>query len=319
MKETSMKKSVIALALSTSITNINANTALPPSMPELMLATNYQSQSTINDYWISEKLDGVRARWDGEKLITRGGIILNPPKWFTADFPNHSLDGELWAGKGQFDFVSAVIRTKRATNKQWESIRFMVFDLPDCLCQFDERLDKLRSLIQSSSESQINSDSELNSNSELNLGPESNSEQESKPRQKSTIKLIPQFKVKSEPELYQHLKSVTAQGGEGLMLHHAQSFYQFKRSVDLQKLKPYQDREATVLEHLPGKGRLTKLMGALLVEVEPGVKFKIGTGFSDLERLNPPPIGSKITFRYQGVTRNGIPRFATFLRVYEEL
>jgi DNA ligase-1 len=102
------------------------------------------------------------------------------------------------------------------------------------------------------------------------------------------------------------------------MLHRGASRYASGRSDDLLKLKPYLDAEARVVAHLPGKGKYRGLMGALLVESTQGGRFRIGTGFSDAERVDPPPIGAQITYRYHGFTDAGIPRFPSFLRVREE-
>jgi DNA ligase-1 len=101
------------------------------------------------------------------------------------------------------------------------------------------------------------------------------------------------------------------------MLHRDDALYRAERTDDLLKLKPHEDAEAQVLEHLPGTGKYAGILGSLLVETEDGVRFRIGTGLSDEQRRNPPPIGSVITFKYHGKTRRGIPRFASFLRVRE--
>ena len=56
------------------------------------------------------------------------------------------------------------------------------------------------------------------------------------------------------------------------------------------------------------------MLGALLVENGDGLRFRIGTGFKDKDRKNPPPIGTVITYKYFGKTNKGLPRFASFLR-----
>ena len=53
-------------------------------------------------------------------------------------------------------------------------------------------------------------------------------------------------------------------------------------------------------------------------QIANGVKFKIGSGFSDRDRANPPKIGSIITYKYQNLTAKGVPRFPVFLRVRED-
>ena len=71
--------------------------------------------------------------------------------------------------------------------------------------------------------------------------------------------------------------------------------------------------------HLPGKGRLAGMLGALLVDMPDGRRFRLGTGFSDEERREPPPVGATVTYEYFGKTRNGLPRFASFLRIRDEM
>ena len=70
-----------------------------------------------------------------------------------------------------------------------------------------------------------------------------------------------------------------------------------------------------MVKHIKGKGKYTHVLGAMIVEMPSGKQFKIGSGFSDAERQNPPEVGETITYQYRGKTKNGIPRFATFLRV----
>ncbi|CAA0094986.1 DNA ligase [Zhongshania aliphaticivorans] len=251
--------------------------------PPLMLANRYHSDIDITAYWVSEKLDGVRAYWDGHQLISRQGNKYHAPKWFIADFPATPLDGELWMGRGQFDALSAAVRKTVALDSEWETIRFMVFDLPNADGDFDNRLIKLSHII---------------------------NEQAS-----PFLALVKQRKFSSHTTLQQHFDEIIALGGEGLMLHLGSSTYRSTRSDDLLKLKRYQDAEATVLAHLPGKGKYQGMLGSLLVETQDGRRFKIGSGFTDAQRRSPPAIGSIITYKYYGLTNKGTPRFASFLRL----
>jgi DNA ligase-1 len=82
-------------------------------------------------------------------------------------------------------------------------------------------------------------------------------------------------------------------------------------------MKPWHDAEAIVIAHQPGKGKYSGMLGALRVRTSAGVEFMLGTGLSDSDRRNPPPIGSVVTFRYRELTNRGQPRFASFLRVRE--
>jgi DNA ligase-1 len=129
------------------------------------------------------------------------------------------------------------------------------------------------------------------------------------------LQVIPQFKLANKSELMQKLDELVEQGAEGLMLNHHNAYYQDGRSASLLKLKKHQDAEARVIEHIPGKGKYKNMLGSLLVELDSGLQFKIGSGFSDLQRQEPPQINTVITFKYYGLTARGIPRFASFLRV----
>jgi DNA ligase-1 len=102
------------------------------------------------------------------------------------------------------------------------------------------------------------------------------------------------------------------------MLHRADAPYETGRSDTLLKMKPWEDAEATVIGHQPGKGKHAGALGALRVRTDGGREFSLGTGFTSRQRRDPPPVGTKVTYRYRDLTRNGLPRFASFLRVLVE-
>ncbi|MBU6466279.1 MAG: DNA ligase, partial [Burkholderiales bacterium] len=102
-------------------------------------------------------------------------------------------------------------------------------------------------------------------------------------------------------------------------LHRGDSLYREGRSDDLIKVKTHDDAEARVIAHLPGKGKHAGKMGALLLEMPGGQRFKLGTGFSDADRAAPPPVGSWVTYRFLGTHDSGLPRFASFVRVREDM
>ena len=251
--------------------------------PALMLANVYHQGVDLNDYWVSEKYDGVRALWNGEQFISRGGNIYNAPDWFIADFPKQRLDGELWVSRQSFELLVSTVRDKVPDDEAWRKVTFMVFDMPDIPEIFDKRLAFLNRLIEST--------------------------------QIPWVKAVKQLKLKDHNALMSYLKKLTQLGAEGAMLHKGSSLYRAKRSGDLLKVKPYEDAEAVVVEHLPGKGKYQGMLGAIRVQLGNGDTFKIGTGFSDKERRSPPEIGTVITYQFRGKTKNGIPRFASFLRV----
>ena len=255
--------------------------------PSLLLANVYREGVDLDRYWVSEKLDGVRAYWDGERLLSRKGNPINAPPWFVEHYPRVPLDGELWMGRGAFERLSGAVRRQVPDDAQWRGIRFMVFDLPSSPGTFDRRLQRLREMF------------------ETIASP--------------YLALVEQFRVADRAELMETLDRVVAGGGEGLMLHRGTSLYTAGRGDDLLKLKTHEDAEAVVVGHLPGKGRLIGMLGALLVETPEGLRFRLGTGFSDEERRNPPPLGATVTYKYYGRTRNGVPRFASFLRIRDEI
>ncbi|HJN49143.1 MAG TPA: DNA ligase [Pseudomonadales bacterium] len=252
--------------------------------PELLLANVYHPDIALADYWVSEKLDGVRAYWDGKHLLSRQGNRFNAPRWFVADFPDQQLDGELWMGRNQFEVVSGAVRKRIPVEREWRRIRFMVFDMPKHGGTFDQRAESMKKLPVT-----------------------------------AYLKVIEQFRVASQVLLETKLDQTIALGGEGLMLHRGASYYHAGRSDDLLKFRRYQDAEARVIAYIPGSGKYKGLLGALLLETPQGMQFAVGTGFTDAVRRNPPYLGSVVTYKFFGKTVNGVPRFASFLRVREGL
>lgn len=254
-----------------------------PLPPRLMLATGYQAGVDVGDYWVSEKFDGVRGHWDGKRLRTRGGLVVTPPAWFTAGWPGVPMDGELWMGRGRFAEVSGVVRALSADERAWREVRFMVFDLPAHGGPFEARVARMRSLL-----------------AEAGV---------------AWLQPVKQFRVQTAAELDVRLKAVVAAGGEGLMLHHRDALYRVGRSDGLLKYKPFDDAEAVVVGHTAGQGKYAGQLGALIVERPDGLRFRLGSGFTDAQRADPPPLGSQVTYRYNGLTSKGVPRFARFMRI----
>ena len=253
-----------------------------------MLAKVYHPGIALQDYWVSEKYDGMRGYWDGKQLLTRGGERVFAPAWFTAGWPAVAMDGELWAGRGQFQLAVSTVRKQTPEDDAWRSIRFMVFDLPTHGSSFTERIPAINSLVQ-----QID---------------------------QPWVQAVPQWKVASHQALSKLLVQIVKADGEGLMLHRGASLYRGGRTDDLLKVKTHEDAEARVVGHLPGQGKHAGVIGALLVEMpavagQKPLRFKIGTGLSDAERLKPPPIGTTVTYRFIGFNDSGIPRFASFMRI----
>lgn len=251
--------------------------------PAVTLAETYEGGVDLTEYWVSEKFDGVRGYWNGEQLLTRGGQVIHAPAWFTAGWPDTAMDGELWLGRGRFAATSGTVRQDEAVDAEWRQMQYMVFDLPEHPGTFDERIAAIEATVAAIDQ--------------------------------SWVRAVEQYKVADAAELQRRLDAVVAAGGEGLMLHKGSAPYTPGRSDDLLKVKPYQDAEARVIGYNPGSGRLRGLMGSIEVVTPDGRRFAIGSGFTDAQRADPPPIGSWITYRYNGYTSTGLPRFARFLRM----
>ena len=255
--------------------------------PALLLARIYHPGLDLQAYWVSEKYDGVRGHWDGQSLRTRGGEPITPPAWFTAGWPDTVLDGELWAGRGQFAKAQSTVRQASAGDAAWRQVRFMVFDVPAHPGDFDARLPALKATV-------------------ARIG-------------QPWVVAVAQERVASHAALQTMLQATVRGGGEGLMLHRGASLYRAGRSDDLIKVKTHEDAEARVVAHLPGKGKHAGRLGALRVQMPTGQQFSLGTGLSDAERDAPPAVGRWVTYRFQGTHASGLPRFARFVRVREDM
>ena len=255
--------------------------------PPLMLANVYRAGIPLADYWVSEKMDGSRGYWDGRKLTTRGGEEVFAPAWFTAGWPKVPMDGELWAGRGQFQRAVSIVRQQKPDESAWRAMRFMVFDLPAQPGIFTERLAVLNGLL----------------------------------AQPDMVwaRPVAQSRIASHAALMEMMRNVVAGGGEGLVLHRGSSLYKAERNDDLLKVKPFDDADARVLGYVGGKGKYAGQVGALQVETPEGRRFRIGSGLNDAQRRDPPAVGGWISYRYRGTTDSGLPRFATFLKERPDL
>lgn len=272
--------------------SLPANLGDPKVKPAAQLAPlgewamPWDKRLDAREFALSEKLDGVRALWDGKKLRFRSGREIVAPAWFLAAFPAEALDGELWMGRGSFDRLSGIVRKVKPVDEEWREVRYMVFDAPLTGLNFSQRYQRVQDLLSG--------------------------------KEAKWLLVVAQANVTLAQEVPERLKNVMAQGGEGLVLHHWDALWQPGRSKLLRKLKPEPDDEARVLAVVPGKGKLKGQMGGLLLETPDKKRFTLGTGFSDAVRRAPPALGSWITYRYRDRTPKGIPRFASFLRVRPE-
>lgn len=235
---------------------------------------------------MSEKLDGVRAYWDGRRLISRLGNTFHAPDWFVEGFPDSPLDGELWIARKQFQRTVGIVR-RQDRSDHWKEVSYVAFDAPASDGPFEARLAFVRDYVG------------------RHLPPYLRAHEHSA--------------CEGVEHLRAELARIEALGGEGLMLRQPASTYEVGRSITLLKVKSFLDAEARVLEHLPGAGRHKGRLGALFVELADGTKFSVGTGFSDAQRQQPPAVGSLIAFRYQELSEGGVPRFPSFLGVRHDV
>lgn len=273
---------VLVPAAGTESVAIQAPSVLPPA---LMLAKHWQAGLDPLGFLVSEKLDGVRAFWDGHMLRFRSGRRIAAPDWFTAALPAIPLDGELWLGRRRFDRVSGTVRRSVPVDAEWRELRYMIFDLPGEHGPFGERAARMVSLVDTAGV--------------------------------PWLQAVQQSRVPDRALLQRQLLQVVSDGGEGLVLHRADADWTPGRSDALRKLKQIPDEDARVIAQLPGKGRHTGRLGALLLEMPNGQRFALGTGFTDAQRDTPPPVGAFVTYRYRDRTPAGLPRFASFLRLRE--
>lgn len=256
------------------------------NVPPLLLAHSWENDIEPSGWFFSEKLDGVRAYWDGSHFWSRQGNVYRAPEWFTDQLPKVPLDGELWLARKAFQRTVSIVRRHDATDL-WSEIKFVVFDAPAVADVFEARQEFLQQTLCTN--------------------------------QLPYARWLPQERCRDTEHLRSELARITALGGEGLMLRQPASWYEAGRSSTLLKVKTMLEADARVIEHLAGQGRHRGRMGALLMQLANGLTFNVGTGFTDAQRNNPPPVGSIISFRFQELTDRGIPRFPSFVRVRHDV
>ena len=274
-------------------------------------------------WWLSEKWDGIRAIWDGEKFISRGSSVGNPkvytyvPEWFTLLMPpGIALDGEMWIARGEFSKVSALSNLKpgsklseKQINEKWNNVKYKVFDLPGNNKPFEERMKFLQQIIKDRT---------------ILWKKENDTE--------CQLEFTNQIKIESMEQLIDIYTNITQQGAEGVMLRAPGSPYELKRSKYLLKYKIKEDSEAIVKEYIPGDGRLQGLLGSLRCELildskPSGIMFNIGTGFSDEQRERYSekntefsiPIDSTVSFSYMELSKDSVPRHPVYRGVRHDI
>lgn len=248
--------------------------------PPILLAHKWELEHDPTGWWMSEKLDGIRAYWDGEAFVSRLGNRFFAPDWFVEDLPADTLDGELWVGRKMFQRTTSIVRSG-AAGQDWKSVTYVVFDAPNARGGFEDRIAHVEKVLKKAA------------------APHA--------------RALDHSKCEGFDHLREELRRVEALGGEGLMLRKPGSPYEIGRSTSLLKVKTFHDAEARVIGHAPGAGKHKGKLGALICELPGGITFNVGTGLSDAERAAPPAIGAVITFRYQELSDDGVPRFPSYV------
>ncbi|GAB9467667.1 Wrky transcription factor 19 [Globisporangium polare] len=254
--------------------------------PKVLLANKWEREKhdPVN-WWISEKLDGVRAFWDAKQhaFLSRLGNAYPAPDWFTKGFPDDvNLDGELFGGRGKFQTTVGIAKTDGS--KHWDQLVYKVFDAPSLSDKkFESRMEKAQEIVQKT--------------------------------QSAYIEWVEHTQCASLAHLDEVFGEIEKLGGEGLMIRQPDSLYCEGRSSSLLKIKSFHDGEAVVIAHEDGKGKYVGMTGALRCQMASGKMFKCASGLSDEQRAKPPRVGSVIVYKCQELTNDGIPRFPVFLGV----
>ncbi|TLS67227.1 DNA ligase [Mariprofundus erugo] len=262
---------------------------LPSSLQaaeEILLLKTWQPDQDVSGWLMSEKLDGVRARWDGQHLISRGGHRYHAPAWFTKDFPPFAVDGELWSKRGDFEQILSIV-LRQHPHDGWKQLALHVFEVPDQAGGLPERLQRLTN--------------------HLTAHPS------------PYLKIIRQLPCKDNRHLQRFMQQLVARGAEGVVVRNPLAPYQTGRSNGALKVKPYFDQECTVIDYKPGKALPAGQTGSLLCRLDNGVEISIGSGLHQQLRTAPPPQGQRITFKYYGLTAKGVPRHPVFLRPRQDM
>lgn len=247
----------------------------------LLLLKTYDDSQDVSGWLMSEKLDGIRAVWNGKVLTTRKGNPIQAPDWFIAGLPPFVIDGELWTKRNDFANISSIVR-QQVPDERWQLISYNIFEVPDQAGGLLARLAVLEDYLAN--------------------------------HPVSFLHLIPQTTIHSPAALKAELDRVIALKGEGLVVRKPDTPYQTGRSSSALKVKRAHDTECTVIAYRAGKGKYAGLTGALKCKLPSGIQFYIGSGLSDQQRQSPPAIGSQVTFKHYGFTKNNKPRFPVFIR-----
>ncbi|KAK3847116.1 MAG: hypothetical protein J3R72DRAFT_185934 [Linnemannia gamsii] len=268
---------------------------------KVILAHSWTEDSGIDPtgYWMAEKLDGVRAYFDGTNFYSRAGNKFYAPPFFSKHLPNDQpLDGELWLGRGRFQQCISIVKNQKVDRAdEWKGMTYLVFDAPKLDLTYEKRMDYLKSIMPTFGKDAIQSSDPSAASNKV----------------PPYARVVPVQKCLSKTHLLRELDHVQTHGGEGIMLRAPRSRYEFKRSRTLLKVKTFFDEEAIVVGVVKGSGKNSHRMGHLEVKTPDGRLFSVGSGFTDAQRDKPPKVGIVITYKFQELSTRLNPRFPTFI------
>jgi DNA ligase-1 len=264
-------------------------------------------------WWASEKMDGLRALWNGASLVTRASPGKDPkafssaPAWFVAALPpGFALDGELWMGRGKFHEVAGISNAKEPDELKWRRVRYAVFDAPAVAGGLEARLGAARAAV---------------------LGSRRRWSKSAAAKRVYPVAVVALKAVRDDAHLDAMMRETVAKGGEGLVLRSPGGPYVPRRSKHMLKMKAAEDTEMVVTGHQAGAGRHAGAMGALVGEEldangkKTGLRVVVGTGFTDAQRrdhLALYPVGTVVSVAFMERTPAGALRMPSFRGVRED-
>lgn len=206
-----------------------------------MLSQTYEGQNP-KGWLMSEKLDGMRALWNGRELVTRNGNVIAAPAWFLAALPPMALDGELWAGRGKFQRMLSIVRGGTG----WEEITFRVFDAPEIDGGFETRHTAAADAITGC----------------------------------AVAAIVEHVVCAGRKHFLSYAGELIAKGAEGAMLRKSGSAYVPRRSSALLKFKPVETDEAKVIGYTPGKDSIRVAWNGVKLALKTALRPPLGASVS---------------------------------------
>jgi DNA ligase-1 len=279
--------------------------------------------------WImSEKFDGYRALFNYDEsgngvFTSRSGNTFNAPDWFLRAMPppallgSHILDGELWAGRDNFQMMG-VVRKKVPLEEEWMPISYQVYDITNYQDTFVNRLQILQNIV---------------SACQTRWRPLRKSLGYPYQSLESPLVFATQIQIKSMNQMKSMYEDIISKGGEGIMMKHPSHPYEHGRSSYLLKYKPVYDREAIIVDYKMGKGKYVSKLGAFVCQplinhdtysvIDPDKTHQFTlSGMDDEIRSDyqeTHPVGTIISYECSGYTDKGVPRFGRYVRVRDDL